>query len=195
MSEFDNPGYVPPDETFDFGDDDRPDETAPLIIPFSTSTPGAEGGENIEMRTRLHETSGLPEKSFVETSFSGQKTRDAAWDAAKELFPNMSSSELEVSYDTKGKLQVKMFGSGKKLYRLMSTDRSTKEPVINKSLPKEIKTALGQSKYEKVQQITSAKRKELKQSEDMAQQREKNKKDMEEAAEALKKANENLEAF
>ena len=58
----------------------------------------------------------------------------------------------------------------------MTTDRSTGKESINKSLPKEIKTALGPSKYEKLQQITSDKRKELKQSEDMAQQREKNKK-------------------
>ena len=124
MAEFDNPAFEPPDETFDFGDDDRLNDTAPLIIPFS-STPGAEGGENIEMQTRLHETSGLPETSFVETSFGGPKISKAAWDAAKDLFPNMSSSELEVSYNTKGKLQVKMFGAGKKLYSLMTTDRST----------------------------------------------------------------------
>jgi len=67
--------------------------------------------------------------------------------------------------------------------------------MINKSLPKEIKTALGQSKYERVLQITSDKRKELKESQEMAQQREKNKKEMEKAAKALKKANEDLEAL
>jgi len=92
-----------------------------------------------------HETSGLPQKSYVETIFSGPKTSEAAWVAAKDLFPNMSSSELEVSYNTKGKLQVKMFGAGKKLYSLMTTDRSTGIEAINKSLPQEIKTALGRS--------------------------------------------------
>jgi len=166
---FENPAFEP-DKTFAF-DDDRFDERAPLIIP--TSTPYSDGSENIEMQTMHQESSGLPEKSFVETSFSGQKTRDLAWEAAKDLFPDMSSSELEVSRDTNGKLEVKMFGARKKLYRLMTTDRSTGQESINKSLPKEIKTALGPSKYEKVQQITSDKRKELKQSEDMAQQREK----------------------
>jgi len=109
-----------------------------------------------------HETSGLPEKSYAETAFGGPKTNEAAWVAAKNLFPNMSSSELEVSYDTKGKLQVKMYGAGKKLYRLFTTDRKTKQESINKSLPQEIKDALGDSKYEKVQRITSDKRKQLK---------------------------------
>ena len=85
----------------------------------------------------------------------------------------MSSTELEVSYDTKSKLQVKMYGAGKPLYRLFTKYRITGKKSINKSLPKQIKDALGPSKYEKVQQITSAKRKELKQSEDMALQKEK----------------------
>ena len=105
----------------------------------------------------------------------------------------MSSSELEMSYNTKGKLQVKMFGAGKKLYSLMTTERGTGREIINKSLPKEIKTALGPSKYEIVQKITSDKRRELKESQDLAAQREKNKKEMEEKTEALEKAKKDLE--
>jgi len=88
-----------------------------------------------------------------------------------------------------------MFGAGKKLYSLMTTDRSTGRETINKNLLKEIKTALGQSKYEKVQQTTSDKRKELKERQEMALQRQKNKKEMEEKTEALKKANEDVEAL
>jgi len=167
---FENPAYDP-DDLYD----DRFDETAPFIIK-KTSTPNSYGGENIEMQTMHHETSGLPQKSYVETIFSGPKTSEAAWVAAKDLFPNMSSSELEVSYNTKGKLQVKMFGASKKMYSLMTTDRRTGIETINKSLPKEIKTALGQSKYEKLNKVTSDKQKELKGSEEMALQRQKNKK-------------------
>jgi len=140
---FENPAYEPDDPY----DDDRFDETTPFIA--GTSTPYSYGSENIEMQTMHHETSGLPQKSYVETIFSGPKTSEAAWVVAKDLFPNMSSSELEVSYNTKGKLQVKMFGAGKKLYSLMTTDRSTGRETINKSLPKEIKTALGQSNMKK----------------------------------------------
>ena len=87
----------------------------------------------------------------------------------------MSSSELEVSYDTKGKLQVKMWGAGEKLYRIMTTDRGTKQESINKSLPNEIKKALGQSKYEIVEKIRKKEQKELRQAE-LAAQTEKNKK-------------------
>ena len=164
---FENPAYDPYDDPYD---DDWADETAPFIQ--QTSTPRSYGGENIEMQTMQHETSGLQEKSYVETSFGGPKTSEMACVSAKELFSNMSSSELEFSYNTKGKLQVKMFGAGKKLYNLMSTERGTGREVINKSLPKEIKTALGPSKYERIQKITSDKRREL----NLAAQREKNKK-------------------
>jgi len=185
---FENPAYDPYDDPYD---DDRFDETAPFIQ--QTSTPY--GGENIKMQTMHHETSGLPQKSYVETSFGGPTTSEAAWVAAKDLFPKMSSTELEVSYNTKGKLQVKMFGAGKKLYSLLTTDRSTGKESINKSLPKEIKTALGQSKYEKVQQITSEKRKQLKESEERALQKEKKKKDMDEIREKLRQTQRNLESL
>ena len=186
---FENPVYDLYDGPYN---DDWADQTTPFIQ--QTSTPHSYGGENIEMQTMQHESSGLPEKSYVETSFGGSKTSsETAWVSAKDLFPNMSSSELEVSYNTKGKLQVKMFGAGKKLYSLMTTERCTNREVINKSLPKEIKTALGPSKYERVQRITSDKRRELKESQDLAAQREKNKKDMEEKTEALEKAKKDVE--
>ena len=111
---FENPAYDP----FPFDEDDRFDEMAPFILP--TFTPLSYGSENIEMQTMHHETSGLPQKSYVETIFSGPNTSEAAWVAAKDLFPNMSSTELEVSHNIKGKLQVKMFGAGKKMYSLMT---------------------------------------------------------------------------
>ena len=60
----------------------------------------------------------------------------------------MSSSELEVSYNMTGRLQVKMFGVGKKTYNLMTTERGTGREQINKSLPKEIQNVLGETKYE-----------------------------------------------
>ena len=66
------------------------------------------------MKTMHHEKSGLPEKSYVETCFGAPTLIEQAWGAAKDLFPNMSSSELEVLYKSKGRLQVKMFGARKK---------------------------------------------------------------------------------
>ena len=166
---FENPAYDPYDDPYD----DRFDETTPFIQ--QTSTPYS-GSQTIEMQTMHREESGLPEKSSAETSFGGgPKASEAAWVATKDLFPDMSSSKLEVSYNTKGKLQVKMFGAGKKMYSLFTTDRSTGREAINKSLPKEIRTALGQSKYERLQQITEERRKELKRK-DLALKTEENKK-------------------
>ena len=111
------------------------------------------------MQTMQHEKSGLPATSYIETSFGAPTLSQQAWVAAKDLFPKISSSKLEVSYNAKGRLQVKMFGAGKKLYYLATTEKETGGEQINKSLPKEIKTALGQSKYEKVQQTIYEKQK------------------------------------
>jgi len=150
---FENPAFDPDDWRSDDDDDDDEsgaggDETTPFM-PNSASTPG---GEEIPMQTMQHEKSGLPEKSYVETPFTGaQSLSEQAWVAAKDLFLNMSSSELEVSYSSKGKLQVKMFGASKKTYDLMTKDKSTGRDRINPNLLKEIKTALGTSKYERVQ--------------------------------------------
>ena len=58
---------------------------------------------------------GRPDTSYVETSFGAQTSSERAWVTAKDLFPKMSSSELEVSYNTKGRLQVKVFGAARKL--------------------------------------------------------------------------------
>ena len=108
---FENPAYDPYPWDDDDDYDDRGDETPP-----TSSTPHS--GEQIEMQTMHREKFGEPDKSYVETSFGVPKTSEEAWKTVKNLFPKMSSSELEVSYNTKGKIQVKMFGAGKKLTTL-----------------------------------------------------------------------------
>ena len=142
---FENPTFEDP-----WGEDDYGDETTPFF-PNGASTPAfgqyqAHVQEEIEMRTI--QDKGRPDTSYVETSFGAQTSSERAWLAAKDLFPKMSSSELEVSYNTKGRLQVKMFGAGKKTYNLTTTERGTGREQINKSLPKEIQNALGETKYE-----------------------------------------------
>ena len=106
----------------------------------------------------------------------------------------MSSSDLEVSYSTTGRLQVKMFGAGKELYHLITTEKETDREQINKSLPKEIKAALGQSNYERLQQVTYQKRKEIKEKE-WAAKKETYKKEMDEKREEVKKERQNLESL
>ena len=189
---FENPGYEPYPWDDDDDYDDRGDETRPFFPPTS-STPHS--CEQIEMQTMQREKSGEPDKSYVETSFGAPKTSEQAWITAKNLFPNMSSSELEVSYNTKGRIQVKMFGAGKKFYNLMTTEKGTGREQINKSLPKEIIAALGPSKYEKLQQITNEKRKEIKEKEYEASQKEKNKKEIDEIRKSLRSAQKELESL
>ena len=159
-------------------DDDYGDETTPFIQ--MTSTPAFDQyqtrvQEELEMK-ETQQAEGPPDTSYVETSFGGAQTlSERAWVAAKDLFPKMSSSELEVSYKTKGRLQVKMFGADKKTYNLMTTERGTGREQINKSLPKEIQNALGETKYEI--------------------RREDFKKMMDEKTQEIEKENENLKAL
>ena len=77
----------------------------------------------------------------------------------------------------------------------MTTEKGTGREQINKSLPKEIKAALGKSKYERLQQITNEKRKELKEKEYDASQKEKYKKEMEEKRQSLTSAQRELESL
>ena len=105
---FENPSFEP--DPWD--DDGDVNETTPYF-PNGGSTPAfgqSRGQEQIEMKTMQHEKSGQPDTSYVETIFGAPRSSERAWVAAKDLFPKMSSRILEVSYNTKGKLQVKMWG-------------------------------------------------------------------------------------
>ena len=165
-------------ETSAWDDDDYGDETTPFLPPpQGSSTPQYQTHvqEELEMKTR-QQAEGPADTSYVETSFGGAQTSsERAWAAAKDLFPEMSTSGLEVSYNTKGRLQVKMFGAGKKTYNLMTAEKGTGREQINKSLPKEIRNALGVTKYE--------------------MQREDYKKAMDEKTQEIEKENENLKAL
>jgi len=116
------------------------------------------------MQTMQNEKSGMSETSYAETPFTGaQALSEHVWVAAKDLFPDMSSSELEVSYSSKNKLQVKMFGAGKKTYDLFTKDKTGRDQ-INPKLSKEIKKALRASKYEQDQQELQKNKKSSKRS-------------------------------
>ena len=79
---FENPTFEP-----DW--DDYGDETTPFF-PNGASTPAfdqyqAHVQEEIEMKTMQQD--GLPDTSYVETSFGAPKSSERAWAAAKDLFP------------------------------------------------------------------------------------------------------------
>ena len=108
---FENPSFHPEEIPWDDDNDDDTggDETTPFL-PTSASTPGP--GEEIGMQKMQHEKTGLREKSYIETPFGASTLSERAWLTAKDLFPDMSSSELEVLYISKGRLHVKLFGAG-----------------------------------------------------------------------------------
>ena len=95
----------------------------------------------------MHEQSGLHDASYEETPLLGdaQAINQISWDALTCKFPNASSIKLETSYSKTGRLQVKMYGFGKKSYPLFTRDSNTKQERLNPSLTKEIKDALGKS--------------------------------------------------
>ena len=96
-------------------DDDDSDTTNPFH-----STPGP-SNEEIPMTTMNREKekgSGIAETSFIEGSpLSRVLTSNAkAWDSLTGIYPEANAIELEATYSKTGKLQVKMFGQGKKAY-------------------------------------------------------------------------------
>ena len=124
-------------------DDDDSDATNPFQ-PGGSSTPG----EDIPMTTMNREKEkgqGIAETSFIEGSpLSRVLTSNAkAWDSLTGIFPDANAIELEAFYSKTGKLQVKMFGQGKKAYPLFTKDKDTGGQRLNPILPRQIKSALG----------------------------------------------------
>ena len=123
-------------------DDD--DDTTHPFQPGGSSTPG----EEIPLTTMNREKEKDPytdETSFIEGNpLSRVLTSNAkAWESLTREFPDANAIELEAAYSKTGKLQVKMFGQGKKAYPLFTKDKNTGEQRLNPILPKEIKSALG----------------------------------------------------
>ena len=97
---------------------------------------------------------GNAEKYFIEGDTYSRvllATEDA-WEALERIYPDSKATELEASYSKKGKLQVKMFGKGKTIYTLYTTDKKTGEQNLNPNLTKEIRKALRSTREELILQ-------------------------------------------
>jgi len=144
---FENPGFEGPWAHDDDDDDDDEQEvnTTQPFQPGATSIP-YHRGEGMEIQTRQHEKTGLPDAfppSYEETPLLGaQAEREQSWDGLTRVFPEASATDLETSYSKTGRLRIKMYGLGKKIYYLFTKDSTGKER-LNPSLPKEIKNSLG----------------------------------------------------
>ena len=86
------------------------------------------------------------ETSFTEgdTNYSRVITSNKrALDSLSRIFPEAKAWELEVSCSKRGRLQVKMFGQGKRTSPLYTEEKGTNKQRLNLSVPNQIKTSLG----------------------------------------------------
>ena len=126
-------------------DDD--DDTTNPFQPGGSSTPG----EEIPMTTMNREKekeSSTTETSFIEGSPLSRviASDKKAWDSLTGIFPDVKATELKAFYSKTGKLQVRMFGQRKKAYPLFTKDKDTGGQRLNPTLPRQIKSALGQER-------------------------------------------------
>ena len=159
------------------------------------------------MRLMQHEQSGLPDTYYEETPLLGaQSERQNSWDALTRRFPRASATYLETSYSKTGRLQVKMFGAGKKASdSLLTRDNNTGQERLNPSLPTEIKNSLGKSAEEIIgedrdsireqrQRLAEAE-KQQRQAETLAVEREKQAQEMQDLGSKLKERKRGLMPF
>ena len=142
-------GYDDPDLDYQIDhDDDDDDQEVNRTQPFQPGTASTpyHGGEQHEMQTMIDEQEGLPDTSYEETPLLGaqQQIRES-WDSLTRFFPEAIATNLETSYSKTGRLQVKMAGIGKKSYPLLTREIATGRERLNPNLPKEIKSSLGKS--------------------------------------------------
>ena len=169
-----------------------PDRTQPFE-PGAASTPT--GGESIPMtdRTRLPQERG---PLIAETSFGGHPTERIAWQEVIQEFEMADESRLKAHYKTAHRaggggggaiIEVSMRAKNK-WYPLYTKSAGDDVKSFNQSLPKEIKTALGKSLTELVddtntalqtkQNELAAKQKQLEQAEQGAPESQKLKRDL-----------------
>ena len=173
-------------------DPEDPDRTQPFE-PGGASTPT--GGESIPMTTRTR----LPQERghlIDETSFGGEPTGRMAWEEIKGEFEMADESKLKARYQTKPRaggggggaiLEVSMRAKDK-WYVLYTKSKGDVAKTFNKSIPKEIQTALGKSLTEQFDDTNASlqakqnelaeKQKQLEQEEQRAAESQKLRRDM-----------------
>ena len=201
--------YKDPDLDDKLDNDDDEEQEVDWTRPFqpgAASTP-YHGGEQYEMQTMQREESGLPDTSYEETSLLGaQSERQNSWYALTGRFRRASATNLQTSYSKTGRLQVKMFGAGKKASdSLLTRDNNTGQERLNPSLPTEIKNSLGKSAEEIIgedrdsireqrQRLAEAE-KQQRQAETLAVEREKQAQEMQDLGSKLKERKRGLMPF
>ena len=209
-------GYDPMDETTEKtpliqkkgdDDDDNIDWEAPVVLdpeePGGASTP-YHGGEEHEMGQFPQEHSGqdtdpLLTGDELDQRFQ-QKKQESAWADLTEMYPQANKAALEASYekDKKGnpRLAVKMVGRGKGKYFLFTRNAVTRKLRENPDLSQEIKSYLGKSMGEQINDFQqekarkeaelAAKQKQLEQIQQRAAESQKLRRDMDALTNAIR---------
>ena len=120
-------------------DDDDDDDTTHPFQPDVHSTPGP-SGEEIPMTTMNREKekgSGIAETSFIEGSTHSRvlELDKKAWESLTGIFPEVKATELEATYSKRGKLQVKMFGQGKRAYSFVYKRQRYRRTKVESNSP------------------------------------------------------------
>ena len=99
--------------------DDDDDDTTHHFQPGEASTPSEEIPMTTLNREREKELT-TAETYFIEGSPLSRvlASNAKAWETLTEIFPEAKATELEATYSKTGKLQVKKFGFGKRVYPL-----------------------------------------------------------------------------
>ena len=135
-----------PEDDFDVPiDDHNADET--FVFDPTTSTP---------YQNEQKEKSGLPgPPTFLEDLSELPGLSSTTLTAENEIFkefPNADKTKIKYKMDSKGRVEVGLFSPQKKYYRLLTEiPGESGKYQINKSLPKEVLRALGESRRETIQ--------------------------------------------
>ena len=157
-------------------DDDDADTTPPPGTPGATSTPYQPGdvyhpGEDHEMTTFPQEQSGVV-----------QGPGEAAWNALKGIFPDVSATEVEAYIDPKSKrLMVKKAGANQTAYPLYTQERVTGIQRLNPKIPPVLRASLGESAMDQ----SAALQQERDRNTQVMRAKEQTKQQLEEAAQEL----------
>ena len=175
------------DHGIDHDDDDEEVDTTRPFQPGAAITP-YHGGEEHEMSHLPQEQSGQDGTRDIDPLLEGdeldqrlQQTNQASpWRDLTEMYPNANKVALGASYqkDKQGnsRLWVKVVGRGKKAYPLFTKNTLTRQLRENPQLSQEIKTYLGKSMLDQIndfQQERDRNQKELQAKEKQKQQLEK----------------------
>ena len=185
--------YDPRDETTEKthlfpkeGDDDDDPETTQPFTPMAASTPHQPGGpyhpdEEHEMSTFPTEDSGMV-----------HNPGDAAWKSLTYIYPDAKATELEAFIDPVTKrLKVKMTGTGKASYYLLTTEQKSDKQHLNPKLSLEIRNALGESALDQASVLQQERERNIK---EIVEKTNRKKQLEEEAAQKVQEARQEMDA-